>query len=492
MNPKNSLEQAVTRTVEQLTKRKWQEKDARGLVDTIVQDALKKRLRWDRNVAQTLEARIAALDSLISGQLAEVMHDARFLRLEGTWRGLHHLIQKSELGSDTNIYVEFLNTTKDELHRDLTKSPALNQSELYKKVYYNQYDMGGGKPFGALIGDYFFDNTQDDLQVLDKMGQLGDRAFAPFIAAADPGLLGLERYSDIPTPSDIKEGFNGSGHVAWRALREKKHSRFVGLTLPRVLARLPYGSATHGMKQDGFNYEEVATAGDTNTEIVPNEHYCWMNAAYAYAVCLTKAFEETGWYSRIRGEDSGGRVEDLPTHTFIGKDGAETQNCPTEVNIWHERDRELTQAGFIPLCHHKGKDFAVFYSAQSVQRPAVYLEKDTTAAANLSARLPYVFATSRIAHYLKVLAHRWVGDYREGPDLERELQRWIMQYVSPDPNADALTRMQKPLRDAMIKVVPDPENPGVYNMEALLRPWYQLEELTASLQMVARIPKRGG
>ncbi|MEE9393174.1 MAG: type VI secretion system contractile sheath large subunit [Planctomycetota bacterium] len=474
--------------VQELSDRTNDEKEAKSLVKNIVDEVIGGRVHWKKNVAQTVEKAIEELDVLVSAQLAKVMHHPEFQQLEGSWRGLNMLIRRSDLGTHTNMFVEVLDISKEELHEDLTASDSLNQSEMYKKVYYQQYDMGGGKPYGVMIGDYAFANSADDLETLDLMGKIGERAFCPFISSAAPDLLGLKKYSELPNPDDLGAKFEAATHAQWRSLRGKPHARYIGLTLPRVVSRLPYGPSTKKVKE--FNFKEVPTNGD-HTEVVSDDQYCWSNAAYSYGTLLTNAFAETGWYSRIRGQEGGGKVEDLHVHTVRTNSGDIVQNCPTEINIWYERDKELSDAGFLPLHHFKGSDYAVFDSGQSIQKPVAYDDPAASSSAQLSARMPYVLVTSRIAHYLKVLAHRWVGTYKEGPDLQEQLQRWIMQYVSADENPSEEVKALKPLKEARVEITPDPDNPGSYQMQAFLRPWYQFEELQSSLQLVSRIPKSG-
>jgi type VI secretion system protein ImpC len=455
------------------------------LVRTLAEEALKGTVTYSRNVTQTIKRAIAAIDEQISYQLAEIMHEPKFTQLEGSWRGLNHLVKNSETGPSIEIRV--LNASKRELGRNFARAAEFDQSELFRKIYESEFGMPGGKPYGALIGDYEFTNHPDDIELLSNVSQVAEAAFAPFIAAASPQLLGLRSFTELAQPHDIEGIFNSLDYAKWRSFRDSESSRFVALTLPKVLLRLPYGRMTSPVEE--FDFEEAPRDATGAAMPMPHEHYCWGNAAYALGAQLTEAFAEYGWCTAIRGVEGGGKVKNLPNYVFISDDGDPDQKCPTEIGITDERERELGKLGFLPLSHFKNTDYAVFFGAQTVQKPKKYDRPGATENAEISARLPYIMAASRFAHYLKIIARDKIGSSMEASDCEEWLNRWVNNYVNANDKADQETKARYPLREATVEVREIPGRPGSYNAIAHLRPWLQIEELTASLRMVARIPK---
>jgi type VI secretion system protein ImpC len=465
---------------------------AKDVIGALVDEAMKGTVTWNKNVIVTVTAAIEALDAALSKQLAAVMHNADFQKLEGTWRGLKYLVFNSK--TNTMLKIRVFNAKKNELFKDLDRAVEFDQSQIFKKIYEAEFGTPGGYPYGALIGDYEFTNHPDDVELLSKMSQVSAAAFAPFISAAAPKLFGFDAWAELTKPRDLEKIFDTVEYTKWKSYRESDDSRFVTLVMPRVLARLPYGAATSPVED--FNYEEVElnTAGKSKGKAkpVPAEHYCWMNAAYVLGARLTSAFSDFQWCTAIRGYEGGGRVDGLPAHVFISDDGDPDLMCPSEVGITDRREAELSKCGMLSLCHYKNTDYSVFFGAQTTQKPKVYQgpdAKDATANAAISARLPYIMATSRIAHYLKVMARDWIGSFKEAGDLEIELNKWIKNYVNASPTTNQEQRSKFPLADAKIVVQDIPEKPGSYIAKAYLRPWLQLEELTTSLMMVARIPK---
>lgn len=479
---KSLLDQAIEAT------KKTERNRAQELLEAIVGEALKGTITWNKNLTITIKQATKLIDDLLSRQLAAIMHDNEFLKLEGSWRGLHYLVKNSETNESLRIHV--LNISKNELNNDLEKAAEFDCSEIFKKVYTSEFDMPGGKPYGALLGDYQFTRHPDDISLLQKMSQVAAAAFAPFIAAADPDLFGFDDWTELRKPRDLAEIFQDASYVKWNSFRESEDARFVTLTLPRVLARLPYGVNTSPVGT--FTYEE-APLGNVEGNIVRRElehkHYCWMNAAYALGTRLTNAFAQYGWCTAIRGEEGGGKVENLPADIFTSMDGDRDLKCPTEVGIPGRRDFEFSKLGFLPLCHYKDTDYAVFFGAQTVQKPKQYNRSDATANAAISARLPYVLATSRFAHYLKIMATGKIGAFMEVNDVENWLNRWIQNYVMVNANASQEQKARYPLADARVRVEAVPGKPGVYNAVGWLRPWLQMEELNASLRTVAEIPQ---
>jgi type VI secretion system protein ImpC len=456
----------------------------RELVENLISEALKGTVTFNRNVTQTLQAGIRAVDAALSKQLAAVLHNPAFQKLEGTWRGLHHLVMNSE--TSTMLKVKVLNVTKRELFKDTDKAVEFDQSQLFKKLYENEFGHPGGEPYGTLIGDYEFTNHPEDIDLLTKVSQVAAAAFCPFISAASPDMFGFNSWTELSKPRDLEKIFDTIEYTKWKSYRTTEDSRFVTLVMPRVLARLPYGSTTKPIED--FDFEEVELDTTGKAKPVPHDHYSWMNASYVLGTKMTDAFAKYQWCVAIRGAEGGGKVEGLPAHVFTSDDGDPDLKCPTEIGITDRRERELGQCGFLPLCHYKNTDYAVFFGAQTTQKPAKYDRPEATANAAISARLPYMMATSRIAHYLKVMARDWIGAFMEASDCENRMNRWIRNYVNAAPAADQKTRARYPLAEARVQVMPIPGAPGSYNAVAHMKPWLQLEELTTSLRMVARIP----
>lgn len=467
--------------------RMTEQADAKDLIGNLVQQALKGTVTWDRNVTKTIKAGMDAIDAALSKQLAAIMHCPALQKLEGSWRGLHHLVMNSETG--TMLKIRVLNVNKRELFRDLDRSLEFDQNQLFKKLYENEFGHPGGEPYGALIGDYEFENHPEDIDLLTKVSGIAAAAFCPFISAASPKMFGFDRWTELSKPRDLEMIFDGVDYAKWRSFRDSDDSRFVTLVMPRVLSRLPYGASTKPIEE--FNYEEVELDSKGNAKPVPHDHYAWMNAAYVLGTRLTNAFAQYQWCTAIRGYEGGGKVEGLPAHVFTSDDGDRDLMCPTEIGITDRREAELGKCGFLPLCHYKNTDYSVFFGGQTTQRPKKFQGPDAADAmanAAISARLPYIMATSRIAHYLKVMARDWIGRFMQPEDCETALNKWILNYVGVSPTSDQATRAKFPLRAASIKVEEIAEKPGSYIARAYLQPWLQLEELTTTLMMVARIP----
>lgn len=461
---------------------------AEELIRTLTEEALKGTVTFDKGITKTINQAIAAIDQKVSKQLATIMHDPGFQKLEGSWRGLHHLVMESETGEMLKLRV--LNCSKRDLFKDLDKAVEFDQSQAFKKIYESEFGTPGGMPYGALIGDYEFTNHPEDIDLLSKMSNVAAAGFCPFISAADPKLYGFDDWTELSKPRDLARIFDSIEYTKWRSFRESEDSRFAVLTMPRALARLPYGAATKPVEEFGF--EEVDLGPDGQPISVPHDQYCWMNTAYVLGTRLTDAFAQYGWCTAIRGAEGGGKVEGLPAHIFQADDGDMDLKCPTEVAITDRREKEISDLGFLPLCHYKNTDYAVFFGAQTTQKPKKYDRPEATANAAISARLPYIMATSRFAHYLKVIARDKIGSFMEVDECEAWLDRWIHNYVTADPKPSQDVKARYPLREAKVEVKEIPGAPGSYNAVAWMRPWLQLEELTTSLRMVARIPKMGG
>ena len=469
-----------------LTNTKQTEPDrAQDLVKTLVEQALSGTVTFDRNLTRTFDQAIAAIDRKLSTQLNAIMHDPKFLKLEGTWRGLHYLVQNSETG--TSLKIRVLNATKRDLTRDLTKAVEFDQSQLFKKIYENEFGTPGGEPYGSLIGDYEWTNHPDDIETLRLMSNIAAGAFAPFISAAGAGMFGFNDWTELSKPRDLAKIFETAEYTKWRSFRDSEDSRFVNLVMPRVITRLPYGKATKPVEE--FNYEEAPYDETGAAKAMGHHDYCWSNAAYVMGARLTDAFAKYGFCTAIRGAEGGGKVENLPNHVFTSDDGDADTKCPTEIGITDRREFELSNQGFLPLSHYKNTDYAVFFGGQSAQKPKKYDRPEATSNAAISARLPYMMATSRFAHYLKVMARDKIGSFMEAGNVENWLNRWIQSYVNTNENAGQDMKARFPLREARVEVKEIPGKPGSYNAIAYLRPWLQMEELTTSMRMVARVPQ---
>lgn len=469
------LDQIISET--RIGKDDWERDQSRRQIATLVDEVMQGTLRVSKDLEATINARIADIDKVLSAQLNLIMHAPEFQKLEGAWRGLHYLIQQSE--TSTTLKIRVLNITKDELRKDLEKAVEFDQSALFKKVYEDEYGTFGGAPFSALIGDYEFGRNPTDISLLEKISNVAAAAHAPFLSAADPGLLGLENFTDLPNPRDLAKKFETPDYVKWRSFRESEDSRYVGLTLPHILMRLPYGPDTAPVET--FNFKEDVDGTD-------HSKYLWGNAAYAFGARLTDAFAKYGWTAAVRGVEGGGRVDGLPSHTFRTDDGELALKCPTEIAITDRREKELSDLGFIPLVHCKNTDYAAFFAAQSAQKAKKYDTDAANANARLSTQLQYMMAISRFAHYLKVIMRDKVGSYMSRKNCEVFLNRWIMNYVVSSEDVSAEVKAKFPLKEARVEVVEVAGKPGCYRAIAFLKPHFQLDELTVSLRLVAELP----
>jgi len=475
------LEQAIGAT--QQTPRD----ETEALLKTLTQEALNGTVTWDKNLSHTINAAIGAIDQALSTQLSAIMQHEKLQKLEGSWRGLNHLVMNSETSSQLKIRV--MNISKKEIAKDLEKAVEFDQSQTFKKIYESEFGTAGGEPYAALIGDYEFSSHPDDIDLLSNISNVAAAGFCPFIAASAPEMFGFDSFTELSKPRDLEKIFDSSEYIKWRSFRDSEDSRFVTLTMPRVLARLPYGAATKPI--EAFNFEEGNLDSSGNQLASEHDDYCWMNAAYAMGTTLAQSFAEYSWCTSIRGAEGGGKVEGLPSHVFTSDDGDLDQKCPTEIGITDRREAELSKLGFLPLCHYKHTDYAVFFGAQTTQKPRKFDDPDASANAAISARLPYIMATARIAHFLKVMARDKVGSFMEAAEAEEWLNKWISNYVNGGPSPSADMKARYPLAEASVEVKEIPGEPGVFSAVARLRPWLHMEELTASLRLVAKIPGGG-
>lgn len=457
--------------------------EVENAVTTLVRQALSDTSVIKDDVLDTIEEMIARLDEKLTAQVNEIIHAPEFQQIESAWRGLHYLVFNSE--TDSMLKIRVMNVSKNELYRNLRLYPGArwDQSPLFKKIYEAEFGQLGGEPFGALVGDYHFSHLPTDIQLLRDISKVASAGHCPFFAGAEPTLLGMDSWTELSNPRDIGKIFDTPEYAAWKGLRDSDDSRYLGLCMPRVLGRLPYGAKSEPVEE--FAFEE-------DTDGHKGENYGWINAAYAMAANVNRAFKEYGWCTRIRGVQSGGEVINLPTHTFPTDDGGVDLKCPTEIAISDRREHELAKSGLIPIIHRKNTDKAAFIGAQSVYKPKAYQGKngvEATASDNLSSRLPYMFAVSRFAHYLKCMVRDKIGSTKEKDELQRWLQEWITEYVDGDPvNSSETTKARRPLADARVEIVANEENPGYYNAKFYLRPHYQLEGVDIGMSLVSRLP----
>lgn len=459
----------------------------KDLLATLTKEALSGSITWNKNLNQTIGRAIEQIDELISRQLAEILHDSRMQKLEGSWRGLNKLIRESELG--TRLKIRVMDITKTELLDQFENAPATDRSPLFNKVYQEEFGTAGGEPYGVLLGDYEFAHLDEDVALLRYLSVVASAAHAPFIGSASSEFFGHSNYQGLENNKPIEAGFGASTYASWNGLRDSDDARYLSLVLPRTLARVPYG--TGGRRVKLFNFEEFPQDPvDKERRPESNAQFTWSNAVYEMGLLITTAFWRSGWCTAIRGKDNGGKVENLPSYTYRSVPGDLTQICPVETNLTDEREKELSSLGFLPMVHYKNSDFAVFMGAQTIQRPKEYIDPDATANAAISARLPYMMASSRIAHYLKIMGRDRIGSSVQPQEVQAELTTWLSLYT----NANAMgneARAQTPLAESRVTVSEQAGRPGCYSAVAYLRPWLQMEELTTSLRLVARIPGGG-
>ncbi len=453
----------------------------KDLVKRFVSQILEGAIKVSADTEAMINARIAQIDHLISIQLNEIMHHPDLQQLEASWRGLKYLLSQTETSAMLKIKV--LNCSKKDLLRDLQRAPEFDQSAFFKKVYEEEFGVFGGSPFGALVGNYEFSKTGQDIELLEKISQVAAAAHAPFLAAASAEMFNLDDFTQLDAPRDLAKVFDTTEFARWKGFRESEDSRYVGLTAPRMLLREPYGKDT--VPLEAFNYEERVDGSD-------HTKYLWGNAAWALASRVTQSFARYGWCATIRGVESGGLVEGLPVHNFRTDAGDVAMKCPTEAPVTDRREKEMADLGFVPFVHCKGTSNAAFFSVQSAQKAKVYDKDAATANARISAQLPYIFAVSRFAHYLKAMMRDKIGGYTSRDEAEAFLNNWISNYVVSNDSAGATIKAQKPLKEARVEVVEVAGKPGAYRAVAFMRPHFQLDELTVSMRLVADLPQPAG
>jgi type VI secretion system protein ImpC len=429
---------------------------------------------------RAVESIVSELDQKIAAQLNLILHDKEFQQIEATWRGLAFLVRSTETGPQ--LKVKTFDISKSELVRTLRKfrGTAWDQSPLFRRIYEEEFGQFGGEPFGVLIGDYEFDHRPADVQLLGDMARIAAAAHSPFIAAASPALLQMDSWAELANPRDLTRIFQTQEYISWRAMRESEDARYLGLCLPRMLLREPYGARTQPIEQ--LDFEEEVEGPD-------GSRHLWGSPAWAMAANIARAFNLYGWCVRIRGIEGGGEVEGLPVITFPTADGDVDRKCSTEIALSERREAELAHNGFIPLVHRKGSDAPCFIGAPSLQKPAEYADEAATANARMSARLPYLFACCRFAHYLKCMVRDKIGGSMDRSQLQSWLSEWLGRYIdgAPDDSSEEW-KATHPLLEAEVTLEDKEDQPGQYAARFYLRPHYQLEGMSAALRLISRLP----
>ena len=453
----------------------------RDLVKNFVAQFLEGSMTLSRDSEAMINSRIAQIDHLISLQLNEVMHHPTFQKLEASWRGLKYLLDRSETSEMLKLKV--FNCSKKELLRDLQRASEFDQSSMFKKVYEEEFGVFGGHPFGALVGDYEFGKSPEDMELLEKVSQVAAAAHAPFVTGASASMFNLDSFTELGAPRDMTKIFDTTEYAKWKSFRASEDSRYVALAMPHILMREPYGKKTRPVEE--FDYEENVTGTD-------HDKYLWGNAAWALASRITESFARYNWCATIRGVEGGGKVEGLTVHNFETDEGDIAMKCPTEVTITDRREKELADLGFVPLVHCKNTDYAAFFSVQSAQKAKLYDTDAANANARLSSNLSYILAVSRFAHYLKAMMRDKIGSYMSRGECEAFLNRWISGYVVDTASAAPSMKAKYPLAEARVDVMEIPGKPGAYRAVAFLKPHFQLDELTVSMRLVADLPQPAG
>ncbi|WP_312582292.1 type VI secretion system contractile sheath large subunit [Atlantibacter hermannii] len=446
-------------------------------VQVLLQRLKKSGQQVEKLDKSLLDHHIAELDYQISRQLDEVMHHQEFQKVESQWRGLKHLIDRTDFRQ--NVKIELLDISKDDLRQDFEDAPEITQSGLYGHTYIAEYDTPGGEPIGAVISSYEFDASPQDIALLRNISKVAAAAHMPFIGSVGPAFFLKNSMEDVAAIKDIGNYFDRAEYIKWKSFRDTDDSRYIGLTMPRVLGRLPYGPDTVPVRS--FNYIEEVKGPD-------HEKYLWTNASFAFAANMVRSFINNGWCVQIRGPQAGGAVQDLPIHLYDLGTGNQVK-IPSEVMIPETREFEFANLGFIPLSYYKNRDYACFFSANSTQKPALYDTADATANSRINARLPYIFLLSRIAHYLKLIQRENIGTTKDRRLLELELNTWVRGLVTEMTDPGDELQASHPLRDAKVVVEDIEDNPGFFRVKLYAIPHFQVEGMDVNLSLVSQMPK---
>ncbi len=473
--PEKEVDISEYRDVESLSDHSANERMGAAL-RVFVQSVMDSSASIDKIDKTAIDAQIALIDEKISAQLDEIMHSEAFQKMESAWRGLKFTVDRTDFRK--NVKLEVLNVSKIDLLEDFEDSPETIQSGLYKHVYTSEYDTPGGEPFTSIISNFDFGATSQDISLLQDISKVSASAHCPFIASVGAKFFGKEDVRELPKIEDLENFMDRAEYIKWKSFRESEDARYVGLTLPRFLLRSPYGE-DNPVKE--FNYTEKVSGDD-------HEKYLWGNASFTFATNMIRSFQDNGWAVQIRGPEAGGKVENLPIHNYdVGK-GTQTK-IPTEILIPETREFEFANQGFIPLSYYKNSDFACFFSANSAQKPQEFDDPKVTANMRINSRLPYIFLTSRLAHYLKVLQRENIGATKSASALQDELNKWIKSLVTEMKDPDPELAATHPLSAAQVTVTENEDNPGFFRVSMAVTPHFQVEGMDVNLSLVSQMPK---
>ena len=484
---------AATKSERDAVKKKLPKARTKGLDEwwnALIEVATRDDFKLDGTALRAVDNRIAEIDAQISEQLAAVMHHEEFQTLEGTWRGLKRFVNNTEVKKG-ELEVHVLNCSKDDLADDFKRAGKPHESELYKKMVRETYQTFGGVPFGILVGDYQWSGHPAEIATLKDFAKVASASHTSIITSPSPDLFGYDSWESLKglTGNDFANILEGPECIEWRNFRELDESRYVTMAMPRTMSRLPYGNGKSNEKVKEFRFEELPLGEDEENIEAPHSSFCWSNAAYALGERITESFFVWGWTTSIRGVENGGCVRDLPLYKYVSPNGDTKVKCPSEIEIDHMQEYALSGQGFAPLEYYLEKNFSVFAGGQTAKKPEELQEEDAQASANLSARLPYMLAVSRVTHFLKAIAHDKVGSFLERTEAEKWLNNWVRSYVDLSENPSDNIKRKKPFKKADIQVRDKPGDPGFYEVEVLLEPWIQFEGMTTNMTLVADIEK---
>jgi type VI secretion system ImpC/EvpB family protein len=444
---------------------------------------------WKRSSMFRISRDLAEIDHLVNEQLNAILHHPRFQALEASWRGLEMLVEANVREGTNQIRTRFLNISWREIHRDFQRANDFDNSQIFRKVYEDEFGTPGGIPFSVLIGDYEIhprptpEHPFDDIAILGHIAGVAAAAFCPFVCGAAPAMFGVDNFLELQQTVDLGQGFQLPEFTKWRTLRKHDDARFLGIAMPRILMRAPYELKD----TPGLNFTETTVADHLGK-------YLWGNAAYAWATVLMRTFATSGWLADIRGvernRDGGGLVTNLASISFRTDRKGVALRSSTDLMITDQQESGLAKLGFLPICKCYDTEYSAFYSSQSIQEPMSYDTAVSTANANISTMMQYMLCVSRFAHYLKVIARDIVGSAIKPDELQTILDRWIKDYVTPDDHARPEIKAKRPLRQADITVSQDPGKSGSYQCTFSLLPHYQLDDLSAAIRLRTTTKKR--
>ncbi len=471
------IDQALT--ISNLNKNEEQKNNAKEMLTVFADEVISDRMTYKKNISHMISERIADIDALLSEQINEIIHNQEFQKLEASWRGLQSLVKFAE--PDDKLHIRVLDATKEDILKDSESAAEFDESGLFKLVYENEYGTFGGTPYGLLVGDYSFGKGLEDIECLKAISKVASAAHAPFVAAASSELFNIKSFEDLDKPRHLGRLFNSAEYGSWQSFRELEDSKYVTLTLPRVIMRHPYGP--NGIPVKEFYFEE-----DLNgTE---HDKYLWGNPAFSLAQRMVDSFRDYGWFSNIRGSENGGVVDSLPYHPFVDSEGNNSFKMPVETIITDRREKELDDLGFLSLVYKRGTDTATFFGSKTIHKLTEYDNDLANANAQLSIELPYVMAVSRFAHYLKVIMRDKIGSFTTQGEIDNYLNNWISRYVILDDSASTYIKSCYPLREARVDILPVPGKVGAYRAVMYLRPHFYLNELSVSLRLVTELPQK--